>query len=73
MWRRANANHLEGIEDAIEAYHADVRERAKTIKWAADAVASGKAPAPPLRPESAAQAVDPMAILPPRGGPVRLR
>jgi hypothetical protein len=74
QWRRGHRTGLQGIDDAIEAYHADVRERARSIKWAADAIASGNVPTvspPSKRPPSLA--VNSLAGLPPRGGPVRLR
>lgn len=74
LWRRAKPTQDESIEDAIEAYHADVRERARTMKWAADAVASGKAPTTTTpATASTSPAIDPLVGLPPRGGPVRLR
>ncbi|WP_083868228.1 hypothetical protein [Dyella ginsengisoli] len=74
QWRRSHRAGLNGIDDAIEAYHADVRERARSIKWAADAIASGVVPAkPPSRKAGSSLAVNSLAGLPPRGGPVRLR
>ncbi|RDI99337.1 hypothetical protein DVT68_00270 [Dyella solisilvae] len=74
QWRRGRRTGLQGIDDAIEAYHADVRERARSMKWAADAVASGAVPAASRTGKSAPSlAADSLGGLPPRGGPVRLR
>ena len=72
-WRRSRPTGLENMDDAVEAYHADVRERARTIKWAADALASGEIPLVPSRKPAPSHAVNSLAGLLPRGGPVRLR
>ena len=73
--RRSNPQRWEGIDDMIDAYHADVRDCARRLKWAADEVASGSVPSAPAdqprgTPSGAAQT---LAGLLPRGGPVNLR
>ncbi|UKE71463.1 hypothetical protein [Xanthomonas graminis] len=45
--RRSNPTRWEGIDDMIEAYHAEVRECARNLKWAADEVAGGSVPRTP--------------------------
>ncbi|MEB1558112.1 hypothetical protein VDQ91_15445 [Xanthomonas campestris pv. campestris] len=73
--KRSHSGRWEGIDDLIEAYHADVRECARHLKWAADEVASGALPRAPVdRPLcTSSGAAQTLAGLPPRGGPVNLR
>ncbi|UOV05465.1 hypothetical protein MUU75_01675 [Pseudoxanthomonas mexicana] len=73
--KKSNPARWEGIDDMIEAYHADVRECARRLKWAADEVASGAVPHAPIdRPlGTSSGAAQTLAGLPPRGGPVNLR
>jgi len=73
--RKSNPRRWENIDDMIEAYHADVRDCARRLKWAADEIASGSVPRAPANspratPSGAAQT---LAGLMPRGGPVNLR
>ncbi len=77
--KRANPGLWHGMPDHIAAYHSDVRRHARTLKWAADEVASGNTPqakasagvtAPARGTPFAAQTLTGLA---PRGGPVRLR
>lgn len=73
--KRSSPARWEGIDDLIEAYHADVRECARHLKWAADEVASGAVPRVPTDrpPAPSSGAAQTLAGLPPRGGPVNLR
>ncbi|WP_228076517.1 hypothetical protein [Novilysobacter ciconiae] len=82
QWKRANPGCWEGMDDHIEAYHADVRRVARSLKWAADEVASGNVPHPKAGPAgtqaprtstAASYAAQTLTGLKPRGGPVRLR
>ncbi|MBS0212564.1 MAG: hypothetical protein JSR26_05200 [Proteobacteria bacterium] len=72
--RKSDPDRWHNVPDMIEAYHADVRECARRLKWAADEVASGstpRAPAPPR--QGAGVAAQTLTGLPPRGGPVAFR
>ena len=73
--RKTHPERWEGIDDVIEAYHADVRDCARRLKWAADEIAGGAVPkAPPAVPRGTASgAAQTLTGLVPRGGPVRLR
>jgi hypothetical protein len=81
QWKRAHPGCWEGMDDHIEAYHADVRRAASKLKWAADEVASGNVPPPKqsTTPQPSRTSISTPYVaqtlngLKPRGGPVRLR
>src|SRR3546814_12446173 len=41
-WRKSRGQRWRGISDLIDALHAEVRDAARHLRWAADAVASGQ-------------------------------
>lgn len=73
--RKSNPPRWEGIDDMIDAYHADVRDSARRLKWAADEIASGAVPRASADPPrgTTSGAAQTLTGLPPRGGPVNLR
>jgi len=77
--KRAKPGLWQGMPDHIAAYHADVRLYARSLKWAADEVASGNTPQPegsvPATPHATGTPFTAQTLsgLTPRGGPVRLR
>lgn len=81
QWKRAHPGCWEGMDDHLEAYHADVRRAASKLRWAADELASGNvsqsSPTSPSQPAPTASSSPYVAQtlngLKPRGGPVRLR
>ncbi|MEN1925102.1 hypothetical protein [Luteimonas qiangzhengi] len=73
--RKSSPSRWEGIDDMIDAYHADVRDCARRLKWAANEVASAKQPrkSDELPSSTSSGAARTLTGLAPRGGPVRLR
>ncbi|PBS12404.1 hypothetical protein CMZ82_09620 [Lysobacteraceae bacterium NML93-0792] len=72
-WRKTRGQRWDGIDDLIDAFHAEVRDAARRLRWAADDVASGRVPkATPSEPtrSHAARTLEGFA---PRGGVVSLR
>lgn len=73
-WRMSRGQRWNGIADLIDAFHAEVRDSARHLRWAADDVASGRVPKPKIPPDptpsGAARTLEGFA---PRGGAVSLR
>ncbi|KAB8185677.1 hypothetical protein FKV24_010590 [Lysobacter maris] len=72
-WRKIRGQHWNGIPDLIDAFHAEVRDAARHLRWAADDVASGRIPkekTPDAARSGAARTLEGFA---PRGGNVSLR
>jgi len=75
-WRISRGTRWDGVHDLIAAFHAEVREAARHLKWAADDVASGRippAPATVATDEPRRMAAGTLEGLAPLGGPVSLR
>lgn len=73
-WKLSRGTRWEGVHDLIADFHAEVREAARQLTWAADDVASGRVPAAPVRiPEPSRMAASKLEGVAPLGGPVSLR
>ncbi|MGV8950181.1 MAG: hypothetical protein ACOH2M_03685 [Cypionkella sp.] len=73
-WRLTRGGRWDGVEDLIDAFHAEVRDAARHLRWAADDVASGRVPPPkPASGPSPSMAARTLEGLVSRGGPVSLR
>jgi len=73
-WRLGRGKRWEGVHDLIADYHAEVRDAAKHLKWAADDVASGRVPSAATKPDEPLRMAAPnLEGVAPLGGPVSLR
>ncbi|HEY0489391.1 MAG TPA: hypothetical protein VGD30_07765 [Telluria sp.] len=72
-WKISRGGRWEGVHDLIADFHAEVREAARHLKWAADDVASGRIPSSSAAPAPSRVATPQLEGLTPLGGPVSLR
>ena len=72
-WHMSRGQRWKGIPDLIEAFHAEVREAASHLRWAADDVASGRIPKARTPGPASSGAARTLEGFAPRGGTVSLR
>lgn len=72
-WRKTRGQRWDGIDDLIDAFHAEVRDAARRLRWAADDVASGRVPKATSREPARSHAARTLEGFAPRGGVVSLR
>lgn len=72
-WRMTRGQRWNGIGDLIDAFHAEVRDAARHLRWAADDVASGRIPRAKTPEPARSGAARTLEGFAPRGGAVSLR
>lgn len=72
-WRKSRGQRWNGIADLIDAFHAEVRDAARHLRWAADDVASGRVPEAKIPDPARSGAARTLEGFAPRGGAVSLR
>ena len=72
-WRKTRGQRWDGIGDLIDAFHAEVRDAARRLRWATDDVASGRVPKATPREPARNHAARTLEGFAPRGGAVSLR
>lgn len=72
-WRKSRGQRWNGIADLIDAFHAEVRDAARHLRWAADDVASGRIPKAKTPEPARSGAARTLEGFAPRGGAVSLR
>jgi hypothetical protein len=72
-WRKSRGQRWNGIADLIDAFHTEVRDAARHLRWAADDVASGRVPKAKTPDPARSGAARTLEGFAPRGGNVSLR
>lgn len=72
-WRKSRGQRWNGIGDLIDAFHSEVRDAARKLRWAADDVASGRIPKAKTPEPARSGAARTLEGFAPRGGVVSLR
>lgn len=72
-WRKSRGQRWNGIADLIDAFHTEVRDAARHLRWAADDVASGRVPKAKIPDPARSGAARTLEGFAPRGGNVSLR